>query len=195
MFVVFRGVLAAAKRLKLRQAFHWIASDGWGKQEGLVQGVEEVAEGAITVELTSRHIPAFDAYMASLTPENNRRNPWFREYWQAFFDCSLAPDAANGTGCGPELRLLPQAGFVQESKVQFVIDAVYAFAHALEALQLDICGANFAVCPEMKKYDGGEFYKNYILNVSFTGKLQQWDWNHWHGNGLRVLPLISEHIM
>ena len=101
MFVVFRGVLAAAKRLKLRQAFHWIASDGWGKQEGLVQGVEEVAEGAITVELTSRHIPAFDAYMASLTPENNRRNPWFREYWQAFFDCSLAPDAANGTGCGP----------------------------------------------------------------------------------------------
>ena len=163
-------MLAAAKRLRLRQPFHWIASDGWGKQESLVEGVEAVAEGAITVELTSRRIAAFDRYMAHLTPDNNRRNPWFRDYWQAFFGCSLAPDAASGTACDPALRLTPHAGFVQESKVQFVIDAVYAFAHALEALQLNVCGVNLAVCQEMRKYDGGEFYKKYILNVSFTGK-------------------------
>ncbi|KAF0307263.1 Metabotropic glutamate receptor [Amphibalanus amphitrite] len=166
-----RGVLEAAKRLRLREPFHWIASDGWGKQESLVQGVEEVAEGAITVELTSRRVAAFDRYMAELTPDTNRRNPWFRDYWQAFFGCSLAPDAAEDTACDPALRLRPETGFVQESKVQFVIDAVYAFAHALETLQLNVCGVNLAVCQEMRKYDGGDFYKKYILNVSFTGKL------------------------
>ncbi|XP_043212008.1 metabotropic glutamate receptor-like [Amphibalanus amphitrite] len=163
-----RGVLEAAKRLRLREPFHWIASDGWGKQESLVHGVEEVAEGAITVELTSRRVAAFDRYMAELTPDTNRRNPWFRDYWQAFFGCSLAPDAAEDTACDPALRLRTETGFVQESKVQFVIDAVYAFAHALEALQLNVCGVNLAVCQEMRKYDGGDFYKKYILNVSFT---------------------------
>ncbi|KAF0309242.1 Metabotropic glutamate receptor [Amphibalanus amphitrite] len=168
-----RGVLEAAKRLRLREPFHWIASDGWGKQESLVQGVEEVADGAITVELTSRRVAAFDRYMAELTPDTNRRNPWFRDYWQAFFGCSLAPDAAEDTACDPALRLRPETGFVQESKVQFVIDAVYAFAHALEALQLNVCGVNLAVCQEMRKYDGGDFYKKYILNVSFTGKFKE----------------------
>ncbi|XP_037087825.1 metabotropic glutamate receptor-like [Pollicipes pollicipes] len=161
-----RGLLAAAKRLQLGQSFYWIASDGWGKQESLVQGVEEVAEGAITVELTSKHIPAFDAYMASLTPDNNARNPWFREYWEAFFDCPLEPAASNIT-CDPDLRLLPENGFVQESKVQFVIDAVYAFAYALQTLQLEVCGNAYYVCPGMRKYDGGAFYKKYLLSVSF----------------------------
>ncbi|XP_043238837.1 metabotropic glutamate receptor-like [Amphibalanus amphitrite] len=163
-----RGVLEAAKRLRLREPFHWIASDGWGKQESLVQGVEEVAEGAITVELTSRRVAAFDRYMAELTPDTNRRNPWFRDYWQAFFGCSLEPDAAEDTACDSALRLRPETGFVQESKVQFVIDAVYAFAHALEVLQLDVCGSNRYVCANMRRYDGGDFYKKYLLNVSFT---------------------------
>ena len=34
--------------------FHWVASDGWGKQEHLVEGLQDMAEGAITVELTSK---------------------------------------------------------------------------------------------------------------------------------------------
>lgn len=71
----------ASKRLQI--SFHWIASDGWGKQQKLVESLEEVAEGAITVELQSEHMPGFDEYMMSLTPENNLRNPWFDEYWQA----------------------------------------------------------------------------------------------------------------
>jgi metabotropic glutamate receptor 3 len=74
-------------------SFHWIASDGWGKQQKLVESLEEVAEGAITVELQSEHMPGFDEYMMSLTPENNLRNPWFDEYWQAscLKPCTNAP--------------------------------------------------------------------------------------------------------
>ena len=142
-----------------------------GKQDNLVQGLEDVAQGAITVELASEHIAEFDTYMASLTPYNNVRNPWFREYWETIFQCGLDPAAA--VPCDPSLRLLPENGFVQESKVQFVIDAVYTYAHALQSLHRDVCGDRKNVCPEMRKYDGGEFYKKYLLNVSFRGKLRQ----------------------
>lgn len=74
-----RGILKAAQRAGNANFFTWIASDGWGKEEKLVEGVEEVAEGAITVELQTTSIDEFDTYMKSLTPARNLRNPWFNE--------------------------------------------------------------------------------------------------------------------
>lgn len=71
--------------------------------------------------------------------------------------------------------------YEQESKTQFVVDAVYAFAYALHNLHYDLCVKSKeesqqemyrqrGVCHEMINYDGFEFYKNYLLNVSFIGK-------------------------
>ena len=74
-----RGILLAAQRANNINFFTWVASDGWGKEEKLVEGVEEVAEGAITVELQTTIIKEFDTYMKSLNPSNNKRNPWFNE--------------------------------------------------------------------------------------------------------------------
>lgn len=60
--------------------------------------------------------------------------------------------------------------YEQESKTQFVVDAVYAFAHALHNLYVDLCKPNtVGICPEMASYDGYDFYKNYLLHVSFRG--------------------------
>lgn len=185
-----RGILEAARRSNLSQSFQWLASDGWGRQSKLVEGLEEEAEGAITVELQSENIPGFDEYMASLTPENNRRNPWFGEYWEEVFGCTLSRNIAftfertgqpggwrtghvnqsNAVDCSPDLRLTPARGYEQESKVQFVVDAVYAFALALHNLRRDVCGRSEGLCPSMANYDRGAFYRNYLLNVSFEGK-------------------------
>ncbi|PBC32700.1 Metabotropic glutamate receptor [Apis cerana cerana] len=151
----------------------------WGRQIKLVEGLEEEAEGAITVELQSENIPGFDDYMASLTPDTNRRNPWFSEYWEEVFDCLLKKErkgpiqtTLNATTlfCPPNLRLTSERGYEQESKVQFVVDAVYAFALALHNLQRDVCSKLEGLCPSMANYDRGVFYRNYLLNVSFTGK-------------------------
>lgn len=64
--------------------------------------------------------------------------------------------------------------YEQESKTQFVVDAVYAFAHALHALHRDVCllagSPVIGVCPEMANYDGKEFYNKYLLNVAFIGE-------------------------
>ena len=61
--------------------------------------------------------------------------------------------------------------FETDSKVQFVIDAVYAFAHALNKLKSDVCPTLKGVCRAMTYYDGGDFYKNYLLKVNFSGKI------------------------
>lgn len=168
-----RGILEAARRSNLSQPFQWLASDGWGRQTKLVEGLEEEAEGAITVELQSKNIPGFDDYMASLTPDKNRRNPWFAEYWEEVFGCVLKkppPASLNGTVCSSNLRLTAATGYEQESKVQFVVDAVYAFGFALHNLQRDMCANRLGLCTTMANYDRGVFYRNYLLNVSFTGE-------------------------
>ena len=72
---------------------------------------------------------------------------------------------------GQPCRLSDLPNFEQDSKVQFVIDAVYAFAHALDALKKTVCPRWHGVCPAMNYYDGGDFYKNYLLNVDFKGEL------------------------
>jgi len=58
--------------------------------------------------------------------------------------------------------------------VQFVIDAVYAFAYALDSLRKEVCPrwprGRQGLCSTAAHYDGGSFYKEYLLNVDFVGK-------------------------
>lgn len=270
-----REVLLAAKRMELDHKFAWVAADGWGTHQKLVEGVESVAWGAITVELQAKAIPDFDEYMKALTPWSNARNPWFNEYWQEWFDCQLqaslmqqqrianglaagarrrqtdapAPSSAPPRGytdypdsdqsnagdydagqaaaararrsaassaqqapansssttqcprppppasgaptnssnkinrptratsgaesaaaaasadssqqsqlkqfCSPNLRINESNGYRQEQKVQFVVDAVYAMAHALHKAWLNLCDARpGVVCEALKELNG-----------------------------------------
>lgn len=59
--------------------------------------------------------------------------------------------------------------YEQEGKVQFVIDAVYAMAHALHNMQRDLCPENSGICPEMDLAGGKKLLK-YIRSVSFNGE-------------------------
>ena len=80
-------------------------------------------------------------------------------------------DELNRPACSPDFRIDESIGYRQETKIQFVVDAVYAFAEALHAAWLDLCRSKDRVCKELKELDGGVFYKNYLLKVNFTGKL------------------------
>ncbi|MGH0155789.1 UNVERIFIED_CONTAM: hypothetical protein FKN15_006628 [Acipenser sinensis] len=82
-----KELLAAANRLNA--SFTWIASDGWGAQESIVKGNENVANGAITLELAANPVKEFDRYFQTLHPMNNLRNPWFKDFWEQKFQCAL----------------------------------------------------------------------------------------------------------
>ncbi|XP_067235486.1 glutamate receptor, metabotropic 8b isoform X2 [Chanodichthys erythropterus] len=58
--------------------------------------------------------------------------------------------------------------YEQEGKVQFVMDAVYAMAHALHRMHRDLCSGYPGLCPRMSNIDGKELL-GYIRNVSFNG--------------------------
>lgn len=174
-----KGLLRAAKRANATNSFTWVAADGWGKEMKVVEGVEDVALGAITVELSSTVIREFDDYLLKLNVKNNRRNPWFKEFWQETFKCDLSPrtfrtgrtgNEVEYTACSPHLSLFDVTDYRQESKVQFVIDAVYAFAHAIHNAWLALCSGKGTICSELKELDPELFYKQYLLNVAFTGK-------------------------
>ncbi len=92
--------MKAARRLSTlkKPRFVFLASDGWGKQSQVVAGIEEFAVGAITVELESKKIQGFDDYMNTLTPATNGHNPWFSDYWETMFECSVDGAASADWG-------------------------------------------------------------------------------------------------
>ena len=58
--------------------------------------------------------------------------------------------------------------YEQEGLVQFVIDSVYALAHAIHGLLEDKCKEPFIDCIQHQEMVGEEVLK-YIRNVTFTG--------------------------
>lgn len=167
-----RSMLQAAKRAEnrgIKKPFVWLASDFWGTRLGHVEGLEDIADGAITIEIQTfeGQLKPFYDYFSKLSPLNNSRNPWFKEYWEKRFDCKLGNESSLSYRCNDSED---QASVLQrfDAKVPFVIDAVLSFAHALHNLHRNVCGEASGVCPEMKKLDRTALLW-YLRNVPFNG--------------------------
>ncbi|XP_068763214.1 metabotropic glutamate receptor 7 isoform X4 [Struthio camelus] len=167
-----KQILAAAKRADQVGHFLWVGSDTWGSKVSPLIQQEDVAEGAITILPKRATIEGFDAYFTSRTLENNRRNVWFAEYWEENFNCKLTISGSKKEDtdrkCTGQERIGKDSHYEQEGKVQFVIDAVYAMAHALHHMNKDLCADYPGVCPEMEQAGGKKLLK-YIRSVNFNG--------------------------
>ncbi|XP_059499127.1 metabotropic glutamate receptor 6-like isoform X2 [Stegostoma tigrinum] len=165
-------VLEAANLANLTGHFLWVGSDSWGAKVSPVLHQEEVAEGAVTVLPKRASIEGFDEYFTSRTLQNNRRNIWFAEFWEDDFACKLTiPRSQDNTAmrkCTGQERIGLDSAYEQEGKVQFVIDAVYAMAHALHNLQRDVCAGSPGICTKMDTIDGKTLLE-YIRAVNFNG--------------------------
>lgn len=53
--------------------------------------------------------------------------------------------------------------------MQFVIDAVYAMAHALHSMHMDLCPGSMGVCDKMDPVEG-RMLLQYIHSVNFNGR-------------------------
>ncbi|XP_036386956.1 metabotropic glutamate receptor 7 isoform X1 [Megalops cyprinoides] len=166
-----RGILNASKRANQVGHFLWIGSDSWGAKNSPIHQLEDAAVGAVTILPKRATIEGFDAYFTSRTLENNRRNVWFAEYWEENFNCKLMSSSKKDDSsrkCTGQERIGIDSKYEQEGKVQFVIDAVYAMAHALHNMQKDLCPDYSGICPEMDLAGGKKLLK-YIRSVSFNG--------------------------
>ncbi|KAG7478163.1 hypothetical protein MATL_G00077490 [Megalops atlanticus] len=166
-----RGILNASKRANQVGHFLWIGSDSWGAKNSPIHQLEDAAVGAVTILPKRATIEGFDAYFTSRTLENNRRNVWFAEYWEENFNCKLMSSSKKddtSRKCTGQERIGIDSKYEQEGKVQFVIDAVYAMAHALHNMQKDLCPDYSGICPDMDLAGGKKLLK-YIRSVSFNG--------------------------
>uniref|UniRef100_A0A8C8MHL9 G-protein coupled receptors family 3 profile domain-containing protein n=1 Tax=Oncorhynchus tshawytscha TaxID=74940 RepID=A0A8C8MHL9_ONCTS len=65
-------------------------------------------------------------------------------------------------------RIGKDSSYEQEGKVQFVVDAVYAMAHALHNMHKELCPGKVGLCSKMETINGTMLLK-FIRNVNFTG--------------------------
>uniref|UniRef100_A0A8C2EET2 Glutamate receptor, metabotropic 6b n=1 Tax=Cyprinus carpio TaxID=7962 RepID=A0A8C2EET2_CYPCA len=167
-----KRVLEAAKRANLTGHFLFVGSDSWGAKNSPILNLEDVAEGAVTILPKRASIEGFDQYFTTRSLENNRRNIWFAEFWEDDFKCKLTRPGIRGDSglrkCTGEERISQDSIYEQEGKVQFVIDAVYAMAHALHSMHMDLCPGSMGVCDKMDPVDG-RMLLSYIRAVSFNG--------------------------
>uniref|UniRef100_A0A3B3QM30 Glutamate receptor, metabotropic 6a n=1 Tax=Paramormyrops kingsleyae TaxID=1676925 RepID=A0A3B3QM30_9TELE len=167
-----KRVLEAAKKANLTGHFQFVGSDSWGAKSSPILDQEEVAEGAVTILPKRASIDGFDQYFTSRSLENNRRNIWFAEFWEDDFRCKLTRPGikldSDKKKCTGEERISRDSHYEQEGKVQFVIDAVYAMAHALHNMHVDLCPGHTGVCDKMDPVEGRLLLK-YIRSVNFNG--------------------------
>lgn len=71
------GVMRAVRRNNLTGNFNWIGSDGWAGRLLVSEGNEPEVEGTLAFLPQAHPVKGFDHYFLSLTPLNNKRNPWF----------------------------------------------------------------------------------------------------------------------
>uniref|UniRef100_UPI0037E7339E metabotropic glutamate receptor 1 isoform X1 n=1 Tax=Semicossyphus pulcher TaxID=241346 RepID=UPI0037E7339E len=165
-----RGLLMAMRRLGVYGEFLLIGSDGWADRYEVVEGYEQEAEGGITMKLQSEVVKSFDDYYLKLRLDRNTRNPWFSEFWQYRFQCRLPGHPQENKNykkvCTGNESL--QENYVQDSKMGFVINAIYAMAHGLHDMHQELCPRQTGLCEAMDPIDGSKLL-DYLLKTSFRG--------------------------
>ncbi|CAL1534652.1 unnamed protein product [Lymnaea stagnalis] len=180
-----RNLLLATKRKGLEGQFLIIGSDGWGNRLDVIENIEATAVGGISMVLYSPRLTDFDSHYAKLTP-HNPKNPWFREFWEAKFNCSLSENGntakytrrcreiTRGVALDETINHRDEslAGSEPDSKLGFVANAVTTMARALHNMHLDLCPGSPGLCPAMEPVNGS-LYLQYLLNVSFQSYSDQ----------------------
>uniref|UniRef100_A0A3Q1HRW3 Metabotropic glutamate receptor 5 n=1 Tax=Anabas testudineus TaxID=64144 RepID=A0A3Q1HRW3_ANATE len=163
-----RNILMAMRRQGLVGEFLLIGSDGWADRYDVTDGFVKEAAGGITIKLQSADVKWFDEYYLKLRPENNFRNPWFPEFWQHRFHCRLKGHAQESNKynrtCSKSLR----QQYAQDTKMGFVINAIYSMAYGLHNMQRALCPGYQGLCDAMRPIDGATLL-DFLMKTNFTG--------------------------
>ncbi|XP_035210832.1 metabotropic glutamate receptor 4-like, partial [Stegodyphus dumicola] len=165
------GVMRAVRRNNATGIFSWIGSDGWSARALVYETNEKQVEGTLSVQPRAHPVPGFEEYFLGLTVENNTRNPWFTEFWEHLFKCkwpnsTVTPYNQWENLCTGNEVMSTVKGYEAERQLQFVSDAVLAFAYALKAYHQDTCKGEYGICEEMKPINGSKLL-SFLKKVSF----------------------------
>ncbi len=149
--------------------FIWVASGAWYYIADRLP--PHIVSGLFSTLPLFKHDNHFYDYYYDLFPNNNERNPWFPDTQSIFKDVAAANCTTNCTEDTPNpfhrLKII-------DIYTSAVIDAVYAFAHALEKYLDENCeeplvwNKNAKTCNGQKTLFSGSGLLQYIDKVNFT---------------------------
>ena len=173
------GLLGAVKRRQETDSnfaaknITWIGSDAWG--DNIPSELYDTVQGSLSVAPQTFSSERFEEYFLSLNPLNHSANPWFAEYWELIFNCSIDRVRPGYKQCDLTNQTFSiESTSLQSSVVTPAMDAVYAFAHAIHRMQQDFCGGGPRLCADMLDTRSGgvaiqgEALLKYLRNVSFS---------------------------
>ena len=165
-------ILEEVSATSASQRFTWIASDTWARSLTTARKFNETVAGMYGVSPLSPNLQQFTSYLSQLTVASNIRNPWYKDLFAAFANCSLETNSRNY--CNRNQSITELQNFHQSVYVSQVIDAVYTFAHALQNFLSENCEqplvwnrANNS-CQGQKRQLNGSALLEYIAAVNIT---------------------------
>ena len=162
-----KKILEAAHRAKSHGEFIWITSDGLSSLSSVSQ-IADIVRGAFMVSMHSVTHPYFDEYFTSRNPSNNRKNPWFRKFWELHFDCTFS-DMNETQKCTGNETIGSDNGYKQDKRVSLFVDAVETLARGLHNLLERKCPKAFSDNILMKNCITGKSLMDSLLKVNFSG--------------------------
>ena len=175
------GLLDAVQRRRERdhtfatKQFLWVGTESW--TTALDPKRYEIARSVIGVIPKAVNTTGFDEYFQRLHISNHTDNPWFAEYWEDYFKCSL-----NGTNpalpiCNVSSQRISRTnGYIPDAHVPNSIDAVCAIAHAVHQIQQSVCNGS-GLCNATRSSEAtgvsaidGRLLLLNILKVNFTSE-------------------------
>ena len=141
-----RSIMKALKDKKLEQFYHIICAFGCINYKPVVEDVENVAVGTISLDIRYRTDFKFEKHFSSLTPTSNNET-FFISFWEKVFNCSIddgniSNHSSGHSPCTGDEKLEEGKGYYPLTLVHTVIDAVYSFAYALKELIRNACHNN-----------------------------------------------------
>ena len=153
--------------------FTWIASDFWSRSTTIQTTYASIIAGMIGITPQTMFTPGFHDYFSNLTLDSNARNPWFEEWYSALLGCSLN---RNDERVCQRNQSVPDEyeTYSQGLRVPLVIDAVYAFGHALDIFLVENCEhplrwfSNNRTCLNQARELNGTTLLGYLQRVDFV---------------------------
>ena len=123
-----------------RGMFTWVGGTSWGTSMTAVEGVKNIAEGAVIVALRSNNdmesVYKFKSYFEARKPDTNAYNPWMTAFWEKRFGCSVDGRIGAQT-CKTDIQSLE--GFALDTSVPYTIKAVDAILHGIARARSNVC--------------------------------------------------------
>ena len=154
----------------------WILSDALTARGTFLDTHLTILNGSLGIKPHEYSVLGFEEHLKTITPAKSieRGAHWWEEFWRLHFNCSATNSKQFGVAlCEANLTVDHAPQKIGGPFVSYIIDAVYAIAHALDNIyrcSLSINGAGYiGKCPPVKPTVKGRDLEKYLKNISFDG--------------------------